>query len=278
MSVLSKILPFFTIFLVIYSCNSTVNDTETEVQKMANVSHTSLEDTLKYGGDTLPIDRSVEYIMGRFEPDTHPSFELIETKYADREGMYLRSDTYEAFKKMHKAALQDSIELVIRSATRNFNYQKGIWERKWSGETTLEAGIKATSIEDPTERALEILKYSSMPGSSRHHWGTDIDLNAFSNAFFEQGQGLKLFNWLTKHGSTYGFCRPYTEKNAARPDGYQEEKWHWSYWPVSSQLLNATEHVLRDSMITGFMGADQAPEIKVVEKYVQGINMQCKLN
>lgn len=277
MSVLSKILSFLT-FLIIYSCSSQVNGTGDNVQKTANVSLPSVEYTLKYGGDTLPIDRSVEYIMGRFEPDTHPVFELIESKYADRAGMYLRSDTYAAFKKMHAAALQDSIELVIRSATRNFNYQKGIWERKWRGETTLEAGIRATSIEDPTNRALEILRYSSMPGSSRHHWGTDIDLNAFSNAFFEQGQGLKLFNWLRTHASTYGFCRPYTEKNAERPDGYQEEKWHWSYWPVSSQLLTAAENVLRDSMITGFMGADQATEIKVVEKYVQGVNLQCKLN
>ena len=277
MSVLSKILSFLT-FLIIFSCSSQVNDTGDNVQKTANVSLPSVEDTLKYGGDTLSIDRSVEYIMGHFEPDTHPSFELIESKYADRAGMYLRSDAYHAFKRMYEAALQDSIELVIRSATRNFNYQKGIWERKWSGQTTLEGGIKATSIEDPTNRALEILRYSSMPGSSRHHWGTDIDLNAFSNAYFEQGQGLKLFNWLTKHGSTYGFCRPYTEKNAERPDGYQEEKWHWSYWPVSSQLLNAAEDVLRDSMITGFMGADQAPKIKVVDKYVHGVNMQCKLN
>ncbi|NJK84501.1 MAG: M15 family metallopeptidase [Saprospiraceae bacterium] len=49
----------------------------------------------------------------------------------------------------------------------------------------------AATTPNPQERALKILKYSSMPGTSRHHWGTDIDLNSFSNSYFEQGEGKK---------------------------------------------------------------------------------------
>ncbi len=277
MSTPYKLFSFLIVLCIAIGCANQVTETEDQITDATKVNHPQV-DTLKYGGDTLTIDRTIEYIMGKFEPDTHSSFVIIDRQYADREGMYLRSDAYKAFQKMYEAALQDSLQLVIRSATRNFNYQKGIWERKWRGETTLEAGIKATSIDDPTVRALEILRYSSMPGSSRHHWGTDIDLNAFSNGFFEQGEGLRLFNWLTEHASTYGFCRPYTEKNHERPDGYQEEKWHWSYWPVSSQLLIAAEKTMEDSMISGFLGADEALNISVVKKYVQGVNHNCKLN
>jgi hypothetical protein len=33
---------------------------------------------------------------------------------------------------------------------------------------------------------------------------------------------------------------------------------------------------MKDSMITGFSGAETATEIGVVEKYVLGINQQCQ--
>ena len=279
MQVHSSNISWIALLCVLGSCRNTPSDTVPSSADTIQVEEVSYQagDSIRYGGDTMPIERTVEYIMGRFEPSTRSDFAVIDTDYADREGLYLRRDAYDAFIAMYQHALQDSIRLIIRSATRNFDYQKGIWERKWTGETTLEAGVKATAFSDPKVRALEILKYSSMPGTSRHHWGTDIDLNAFSNSYFEQGPGLKLFNWLNEHANTYGFCRPYTAKNEGRPSGYEEEKWHWSYWPVSSQLLLEAQEILTDTLINGFLGSDQASEINVVENYVHGINHDCKL-
>ena len=69
--------------------------------------------------------------MGKFDPDAHADFESIPIQYADREGMYIRKDVFTAYKKMYEAAKKDGVNLQIRSATRNFFYQKGIWERKW---------------------------------------------------------------------------------------------------------------------------------------------------
>ena len=115
-----------------------------------------------------------------------------------------------------------------------------------------------------------------MPGTSRHHWGTDIDLNAFNNAWFAEGKGLKLYNWLITHAHEYGFCQPYTKKGQERPDGYNEEKWHWSYTPVSKPLLHEARKTLKNEMIQGFMGSKQAVSIDVVTKYVLGINSNCK--
>ena len=215
--------------------------------------------------------------MGHFTPEKDPAFTLITKEHADREGMYMRKEAYGSFLKMKAAAAAEGISLQIRSATRNFDYQKGIWERKWTGETKLSSGEDASvTFEEPKVRAQQILKYSSMPGTSRHHWGTDIDLNNFNNSWFESGEGLKLFTWLEAHAHEYGYCRPYTTKDNTRPDGYNEEKWHWSYTPISDSLTAQAELLLKDEMITGFLGSEVAGDLDVVRKYVLGINHGCR--
>ncbi|HUR31432.1 MAG TPA: M15 family metallopeptidase, partial [Saprospiraceae bacterium] len=166
------------------------------------------------------------------------------------------------------------IRLQIRSATRNFNYQKGIWEAKWTGAKLIEGGENlAETTPDHKERALKILRYSAMPGSSRHHWGTDFDLNSFENSWFEEGEGLNIYNWLKKHASEYGFCQPYS---AGRQHGYFEERWHWSYMPVSQPLTTLAKEELKNEMIKGFHGSETAGMIDVVKNYVLGINEECK--
>lgn len=219
---------------------------------------------------------SIEYLTGHFDPARHPDFVAVDKKYADGDGYYLRKDTYESFQKMWEAARADGISLTIISATRNFSRQKQIWEAKWTGDRKIENGANAAEkYPAPVTRALKILEYSSMPGTSRHHWGTDIDLNDLDNRTFEQGQGKKVYDWLQKHAAEFGFCQPYTPKGKARPDGYNEEKWHWSYIPVARQLTSLASEKLKDDMIGGFKGAETAKEIGVVKKYVLGINKAC---
>ena len=229
--------------------------------------------------DTSPADVirqdsfTIEYVMGRFDPSTHPDFVPVDSQFADRKGMYLRRDTYTAFLRMREHAERDGIILQIRSATRNFQYQKKIWEDKWTGTRLIESGENlAETTPDPTERARKILRYSSMPGSSRHHWGTDIDINNFENDWFTSGEGLKLYNWMKANAGTYGFCQPY---NAGRPYGYLEERWHWSYMPVSAPLTAFAREHLKNEMIDGFLGSETAVSIDIVNKYVLGINPDC---
>ena len=219
---------------------------------------------------------SIEYLMGKFAPATHPDFVVVDKKYAEGEGFYLRKDAYESFQKMWEAAQADGITLTIVSATRNFYRQKQIWEAKWTGQRKIENGTNAAQkYKDPKTRALKILEYSSMPGTSRHHWGTDIDLNDLDNYTFEQGPGKKVYDWMQKHAAKYGFCQPYTVKGKERPNGYNEEKWHWSYIPVAQHLTKLAAQRLQDDMIGGFEGAETAKGIGVVEKYVLGINKEC---
>ena len=219
----------------------------------------------------------VAYITGQFDPSQHDDFIEIPLQYADRDGLFLRKDALNDFIRMFNSAIEDGIKLQIRSATRNFESQKGIWERKWEGTTILSDGVNAaTDIDNDRERALKILEYSSMPGTSRHHWGTDIDLNAFNNEWFSKGEGLKLYSWLQNNAHKYGFCQPYTAKGEERPVGYNEEKWHWSYMPVSVPLTREAELKVKNKMITGFKGSKQAVDIDVVNKYILGVNPKCK--
>lgn len=226
--------------------------------------------------DTMPTP-DLDYIMGKFEPERHDSFIEIPMKYADRSGMYMRKEALEAFVKMYDAALLSGVNMQIKSATRNFDYQKGIWERKYTGETILSDGTNvAKDISQVEDKCLKILEFSSMPGTSRHHWGTDIDINSFNNEYFDQGEGKKVYEWMLEYASSFGYCQPYTPHSLDRPHGYHEEKWHWSYMPISRELSRQAEIALTDDMIQGFLGSEASKNIQVVDKYVLGINPLCR--
>lgn len=236
-----------------------------------------LADNASIEAPVIDESLSLDFICGRFSPEEDSSFVEIDMKYADKKGMFMKRAAYDAFIEMYNAAQEDGFLLVIRSAARNFEYQKKIWERKWSGQTILSDGSNAQlDYPDPLTRAKKILEYSSMPGTSRHHWGTDVDFNSFDNSWFEQGEGLMLFTWLEKNASLYGFCRPYTAFDENRKYGYNEEKWHWSYVPLAKKYTRFAEARLKDEDISGFLGAELSQELSVVEKYVLGINPECK--
>ncbi len=262
------------VFLVLFFCSC--NQKKDKVISI-DTNNDIITPTLGHTLSSKVVDSStLRIIMGQFEPASDSNFIKIPLEYADQAGRYMQAEAFEAFVQMYKAALADSIRLQIKSAARNFDYQKGIWERKWTGETKLSTGEDASMIyTDSVDRAINILKYSSMPGTSRHHWGTDIDLNAFDNSWFESGAGLKLFQWLENHAHEFGYCRPYTAKDSLRPYGYNEEKWHWSYMPISEALTKSAVSFMSDSLITGFLGSGTASQIDVVNKYVLGINHSC---
>ena len=74
----------------------------------------------------------------------------------------------------------------------------------------------------------------------------------------------------------FGFCQPYTPKGENRPYGYNEEKWHWSYMPLSKTFTQQAGLHLKDKMIKGFEGAETAVDIQVIKHFVLGINSACK--
>ena len=216
-----------------------------------------------------------KYLLGKFDPASDSRFTALKGEHAHSGGL-LRKEVYAAFVKMAHAARQEKINLIIISSTRDFISQKRIWENKWNGKTIVE-GKDLTTVKDPVERARIILHYSSMPGTSRHHWGTDMDLNSLENAYFETGEGQRIYKWLLKHAGEYGFCQPYTNKTNASGTartGYEEEKWHWSYLPLSKLFLDEYVRLIQSSDISGFAGAETAGAVGIIEEYVSGVN--CK--
>jgi LAS superfamily LD-carboxypeptidase LdcB len=212
-----------------------------------------------------------KYLLGQFDETKDSRFVKIDSQYArgSAVGKFLRKESYEAFVKMANAAKKEGVILFIISATRNFTSQKSIWENKWNGKTLVE-GKNLTTIADFPERAKMILLYSSMPGTSRHHWGTDMDLNSLDNSYFASGEGLKIYQWLQIHSAEFDFCQPYTSKATGR-SGYEEEKWHWSYLPLSKELLKEYKKQIRYADISGFKGSEVAKKLKVIDSYVDGV-------
>lgn len=263
-----------TLFCFCKSPDNSTNETFAKAKKGYEATVTEEKVIMK-----APAYIDLNYVMGKFDPATHEAFAEVDIKYADQAGRWLHKDCYEAFKKMHLAAANDGISLTIKSAARNFDYQKGIWERKWKGITKLSGNIDATSTyPEAKERALAILQYSSMPGSSRHHWGTDLDVNAFTNSYFEAGEGLKVYDWLSQHAIEYGFCQPYTPKGAARLVGYEEEKWHWSYLPIADFCTALAQDSFDNKLLGGFLGSETAEQIDIKSSYILGINTHCLPN
>ncbi len=220
---------------------------------------------------TGPTD-TAQYVSGRLDPVTHPLFIRIDTLGipCDRP-QYLRKEAALALRDMHNAfvSAHPGMRFVVRSSTRTFSDQTAIWTRKWN-----ELCEKNPAMND-RDRASDILRYSSMPGTSRHHWGTDFDLNELVNGYYDKGEGLVLYKWLCENAMQYGFVQPYT---AGRTSGYREERWHWSYRPLSSRLVKRWNELFEKypEKLFGkkeFPGSHLAGELAPV--YVNAVNHDC---
>lgn len=210
-----------------------------------------------------PIDKP--FLIGNFDYRTSPLFVEVRREHSTRT-VYLQKPVYEAFILMFDHARKDGVSLKIISGTRNFEEQKAIWEKKWKN-------MISTSIVD---RPRKILAYSSMPATSRHHWGTDLDLNDLENSYFESGKGKKEYEWLVTNAHKYGFYQVYNSKSSGRT-GYDEEKWHWSYLPLATQYLRAYNEQIRYTDIGGFEGSELAEENRLINDYVNGISPQPRI-
>ncbi len=245
------------------------------VEQSDNDKNTS-QNSIKQGNmlEIPSVDK--DYLLGRISPAQSEKMTEVDSRFASRKGMFMHTEAYEAFKKMYSAAADDGIRLTIISAMRTFDHQKRIWENKWNGHQKIHGDIYATDIDDHVKRAKEILRFSAMPGTSRHHWGTDIDLNSLQNNYFETGEGKKVYQWLKTNAESFGFCQPYTPHGQQRGGGYEEEKWHWSYKPVAAKYTKAFQNSVNYNDITGFDGYKTAQKLNVIKQYVLEIDPACE--
>jgi len=161
---------------------------------------------------------------------------------------------------MRAAAAMAGIDLVPVSSFRDFERQRAIWNAKFRGEKPLldRQGGELDALQmSAAERVEAIMWWSAIPGASRHHWGTDIDvidraalpagaaISLLSADFAESGPFVRLELWLRENMQHFGFFRPYESLRA----GVSPEPWHLSYAPLALRCSTAlTVDVLRDAL------------------------------
>ena len=88
-------------------------------------------------------------------------------------GLLADPDASRAFTALSRRAASEGFDLRPASAFRDYDRQARIVNEKWSGSRPVEdeAGrlIVRTSMSD-TAWLDAILRYSALPGTSRHHW------------------------------------------------------------------------------------------------------------
>ena len=243
----------------INSQQSTINSQQSTVnsQQTSDNNKKTDKDSLLTPHSSLHISK--EILLGKFNPAQDTNFILIPEHMASNKSMYCHRETFQAYLAMRDSALRDGINLIIVSATRNFDRQKQIWERKWTNTQ----GNDSTKIR-------QIMRYSSMPGTSRHHWGTDLDFISVEPEDWTHSEGLRIYNWLCLNAHKFGFFQPYTADPSRT--GYAEERWHWSYAPLSKPYLEAYRQKITAEDITGLSGSYLVDSLGIIQSHVFGIS------
>jgi LAS superfamily LD-carboxypeptidase LdcB len=191
------------------------------------------------------------------------------------------------FLAMRDEALRDGFDLVPVSSFRDFSRQRAIWNAKFRGERPARdrrGRVLDMAALGAGERVESILLWSALPGASRHHWGTDLDVadgHVMATGYVPRleveeyrrsGPFAALSHWLGGHMRRFGFYRPYTRRGR----GVQPEPWHLSYAPVARRALRSMTVALLAEAITG-AGVDGEEEIlrrlpAIRERYVVDVD------
>jgi len=190
--------------------------------------------------------------------------------------------------KIHPQVLNSLMEIIARAAAagfdvqiasgfRSFERQLLIWNGKANGLRPVldEFGqvIDLNNLNDD-EKVYAILRWSALPGASRHHWGTDIDV--YDASRIDDSYQLQLTVEETENGGPFAefhawlsqdlqqnpqeFFRPYI----AGVGSISPEPWHLSYTPLAGLFAaQLSENILREKI--------QATDIELKESILKNL-------
>lgn len=187
----------------------------------------------------------------------------------DESGQFLLNrQVLKPFTHLQRACNKKGLSCDIVSSFRNLSRQLSIWEQKWTGRLPIRdrngAILPPDSLND-VDKIFAILTWSALPGASRHHWGTDIDVydkvainkvnwqfELVPEEYSMSGPCSSLNQFLDENLQEYGFYRPY----AIYQGGIAEEPWHISYRPTSQEFeqvftLQRYQHFLNGLSFSG---------------------------
>ncbi len=171
-----------------------------------------------------------------------------ELKKVFPEEIWLHGEILPDLEKLRDAAAEAGFLLRIESGFRSFERQLSIWNRKAEGELPL-LNERGTLFEEAPfnekELMYRILLWSALPGASRHHFGTEIDVSdakAIPKNYEVQlttaecdGMFAPFHAWLSERietGKSFGFTRVFVPGRGK----IQPEKWHLSHLPTARKI------------------------------------------
>lgn len=154
------------------------------------------------------------------------------------------------WQRLCREAAAAGLDLALASGYRDFGRQAAIWNGKARGRRPVHDDqgrlVAMTGLADRAKVAA-IWRYSALPGTSRHHWGTDVDV--YDRGALPAGQSPQLTpaeyapggpfwplsRWLSQRiaeGRAEGFVRPYEVDRG----GIAPEPWHLSWAPLAHRF------------------------------------------
>jgi len=149
---------------------------------------------------------------------------------------------------LFSSAKNAGLEICIISSFRSFERQLAIWNNKWQGHRPVYSRhgrpLNVVQMSD-MEKYKAISLWSALPGLSRHHWGTDLDIflqnpiqkghkaELVPQEFDPKGVCHSLKIWMDSNLGKFGFFRPYQSFR----QGISEEPWHISHRLTSKNIL-----------------------------------------
>lgn len=193
-------------------------------------------------GEAIRVSMTAEQLTGKHQ--SHLTEVLIGQKM-----FFVHPGVRDDLLSLKEAADRDGFNLNIASGFRSFGRQLDIWNRKMSGEAAVldqnSRPISTDTLSDE-QKVLAILRWSALPGASRHHWGTDFDV--FDRNSLPKEGGLQLepweylqdhqhnfYLWLKDHLAEFGFFFPYPSNGS----GVAFEPWHISHQSTAKSCLQA---------------------------------------
>lgn len=187
----------------------------------------------------------------------------------------LQPEVVEAFLALQQAAKEAGFNLQPASTFRDFERQKLIWNTKFNSERKVhdDDGVAIDmSVLSDFEKCKAMLKWSAVPGASRHHWGTEIDifdpdllpentpLLLEPWEYVKGGYFAELTDWLHHYAEQFGFFFPFDGTHSKV--GF--EPWHISYYPIATEY----EKLFSDEMLkAAWQDEDVAGKTCLIEHF-----------
>jgi LAS superfamily LD-carboxypeptidase LdcB len=206
--------------------------------------------------------------------------QVLEPRFAAQPGVV------RAFLAMRTAAAADGFDLQPFSTFRDYDTQLRIWNNKFTGKRPLydrQGQVRDRAAMSPPDIVECILNWSALPGGSRHHWGTDIDVvdgrampPGYSPKLLPEetdvgGIFRPLHQWLDENMARFEFFRPYNRFKG----GMFPEPWHLSYAPAALQAIQCVslDLLLRITAQADVLGKELALErmADIYEKHILNI-------